>query len=151
MATAPVCAALAPAGPVGWAIIGVLVVVDVVLIAVTVDAYITPPKTAATSSNLSDVVNTTQAGATEANALLMKGEYIPDILKGEAERNAYREAIHQYKNRVWHLPKGTTLPKDICDAIARSIKETNKPTKAAEDAPEPPEGNNRKPKREQSK
>lgn len=140
VATTPVCAALAPAGPVGWAIIGVLIVVDVALIAVTIDAYITPPKTETTNANLSDAVNTTSATVAEADALLMKGEYIPDLLSGDAERAAYCEAVHLYKGRVWHLPKGAELPKDILDNIAELIKKEKKPIEAAEGAPEPPEG-----------
>ena len=121
--TAEICGAAAFAGPPGWVVIGVLLIVDVVIIA----------KIASDASQQSSDVATLKHPLVNK----MKGEYIPPGLD-DAERAAYREALHRYKD-AWGIPAGVDIPHDILDKMAKDIKNGKKPVDAADDADEPPE------------
>jgi hypothetical protein len=55
-----------------------------------------------------------------------------------AERNAYREALHRYKD-AWGLGAKDNVPKDILDKLAKKIKDGYDPEDAADEVDSPPE------------
>lgn len=123
-----ILAALALVTPVGWVAIGVTVV--------AVGVYFAVPGVREAVTN-----GIAQAGETASNglnALFAKGEYVPPSIKGEAERNAYREAVHAYKD-AFGLGAATDIEQWILDEIARLLKEGVKPEDIPYQAPQPPE------------
>jgi hypothetical protein len=68
-----------------------------------------------------------------------KGEYYPQGLSRE-DRNAFREAIHTLKQRVWRVPPDYNVPKEVLDAVADIIKNGGSAQDAVNDAPDLPEG-----------
>ncbi len=64
-------------------------------------------------------------------------DYIPPGLS-QAERNAYREAIHRYK-KAYGLSSTHDTPKWILDNIGELIKKGVKPVDIPDEAPAPPE------------
>lgn len=70
-------------------------------------------------------------------ALFAKGEYIPPGLS-EGERNAYREAVHRYK-QGYGLGAADNVEKEILDKLAELVKKGFRPGDAADEAPAPPE------------
>jgi hypothetical protein len=93
--------------------------------------------TTSTPNLANAVVLTNQQIEDEANAALMKGEYIPSGLVG-AERDAYREALHRYKP-AHGLGANDNVPKDILDKIGELVKKGVKPSDIVNQAPAPPE------------
>lgn len=82
-----------------------------------------------------------QAGITASEALqtlFARGEYVPPSIQGEAERNAYREAVHKYK-QAYGLGAADDTPKWILDKIAELIKNGVKPSDIPYEAPPVPE------------
>ena len=70
--------------------------------------------------------------------LFAKGEYIPSSLRGEAERNAYREAVHAYKD-AFGLGAADDTEKWILDKIAELVKNGVKPVDIPFEVPAPEE------------
>ncbi|MBI5842739.1 MAG: RHS repeat-associated core domain-containing protein [Chloroflexi bacterium] len=71
------------------------------------------------------------------SASFAKGEYIPSGLS-DAERWAYREAIHRYK-KIWGLGAEDDVPEEIIDELGKLIKKGVDPRDAAEGVDGPPE------------
>jgi len=124
-ASGTLCWALLPTGPVGWAIIGGLLVVDVILVVNAVEHV----------ASLTE--STTAEVSTSDLATQMRGEYIPPGLKG-LERDLYREALHRYKD-AYGLGPRDNVPKDILDKIGELTKKGVKPSDVVNQAPAPPE------------
>lgn len=78
-----------------------------------------------------------EAASNGLNALFAKGEYVPPGLS-DAERIAYREAVHIYKD-AYGIPANVDVPKKILDAMADLIKKGVKPIDAVDSVDEPPE------------
>jgi RHS repeat-associated protein len=108
------CLSLIPAGPVGWILIGGLVILDVALIVNLVNTWDAPTTVITTEDSVPDL------------ATQMRGEYIPPGLKG-TERDAYREALHRYKD-AYGLGARDNVPKDILDKIGDLVKRGVKPS-----------------------
>jgi hypothetical protein len=70
-------------------------------------------------------------------AVFSKKEYVPPGLS-EAERNAYREAVHRYKT-AHGVGAAEDVARTTLDKIAEGIKKGLKPRDAADKAPAPPE------------
>ena len=105
----------------------------VVLSALIIDA-VTP----GAEQRHQDIKNLATQAGNSLTTLFAKGEYKPSILQGDAERNAYREAVHKYKT-AYNLGAADDVPKEILDKIAELIKEGVKPVDIPYEAPQPPE------------
>ncbi|MEJ5203007.1 MAG: RHS repeat-associated core domain-containing protein, partial [Anaerolineales bacterium] len=123
----PILATLGLITPLGWAAIGVT--------AIGVSLYFAVPGVQEAVTN--GVYEAGEATSNGLNALFAKGEYIPPGLS-DAERVAYREAVHIYKD-AYGIPANEDVPKNILDAIAELIKKGVKPIDAADSVDEPPE------------
>jgi RHS repeat-associated protein len=116
-------AVLALITPVEWVVLGVVVV--------GVGLYFAVP-------GVREAVTEGMSQACEAVSQFAKGEYIPPSIRGEAERNAYREAVHAYK-KAWGLGPKDDVRKEILDDIVDAIKKGLKPGDAADSVDGPPE------------
>jgi hypothetical protein len=136
------CLALIPTGPIGWIIIGVLIVVDVILVGSVINDMVSSSESSTTSTpNLANaVVSTNQQKEDEANAALMKGEYVPPILSGvdPLTRKRYTDAIEGYKDEH-SIPPNVDVPKSILDRLTEWIKKGKTPLEAVDEAPSPPD------------
>ena len=123
-----IVAALALIGPAGWVAIGALALVGTVY-------YYASGGPEAFAKSVSDLGEQAIRGV---NALFAKGEYVPPSLRGEIERNAYREAVHRYKD-AFNLGPRDKVPEWILDKIADLLKKGVKPEDIPYKAPQPPE------------
>ncbi len=105
-----ILAALALITPVGWVAIGVT--------AIVVGLYFAVPGVREAVTN--GMYEAGEAASNGLNALFAKGEYVPPGLS-DAERIAYREAVHIYKD-AYGIPANVDVPKKILDAMADLIK-----------------------------
>jgi hypothetical protein len=131
----PLCAAFAltlgAITPVGWAAIGLAVGAAVVIYAVG------PENFAESVVNLGEQAG--EAASNGLNALFAKGEYVPPGLgEGTAERAAYREALHRYKE-AYGLGAADNVEKWILDKMAELAKKGLKPNDIVDKLPQPPE------------
>ncbi len=83
------------------------------------------------------IYQTGEATSNGINTLFAKGQYVPPGLS-DAERIAYREAVHIYK-KTYGIPANADVPKEILDDLAELIKKGMKPVDAADSVDEPPE------------
>ena len=80
-----------------------------------------------------------EASSNGLNALFAKGEYVPPGLgEGTAERAAYREALHRYK-QAYGLGATDRVEKWILDKMAELAKKGVKPNDIVDQLPQPPE------------
>lgn len=80
-----------------------------------------------------------EAASNGLNALFAKGEYVPPGLgEGTAERAAYREALHRYKE-AYGLGATDNVEKWILDKMAELAKNGLKPNDIVDKLPQPPE------------
>ena len=125
----PILAALALIGPPGWVVLGVT--------AVGVGLYFAVPgvREAVTYG----MYQAGEFASNGLNTLFAKGEYVPPGLgEGTAERAAYREALHKYKD-AYNLGATDRVEKWILDKMAELAKKGVKPNDIVDQLPQPPE------------
>lgn len=137
----PECA-VAVLGGVGFTISAPVLIIGGLVVVAGVVAYDTfapgrEQRHAEISAGLTSLTNQATQAANGIQALFAKGEYVPSGLN-EAERNAYREAVHRYK-QAFGLGAADNVEKQTLDKIAEGIKKGLSPRKAADEAPAPPE------------
>jgi RHS repeat-associated protein len=104
-ASATACLALIPAGPVGWAVIGVLVVVDVVLVTYIVQTSSLPPEVGNTivASDFASVTIGQEGDTTSADAVAeapLQFAHKPDI--GFIDYLEKKYGLNKTERRILH-------------------------------------------------